>query len=129
MSIDRPLVVGDGDALPFADRTFDYVIAMHLLEHATNPVLVASELQCVAAGGFVQVLFREAELTFGWPYHPWLKDRAANGLEFYLRGIAMAAPVEMWFMALFPEGPLSCVVLGTSLVLAPFHGVGAISST
>jgi len=34
--IDKPLVVADGHALPFAPATFAYVIASHVLEHATD---------------------------------------------------------------------------------------------
>ena len=38
--IDRPLVVADGYRLPFKDKTFDYVICSHILEHMEGPAKV-----------------------------------------------------------------------------------------
>lgn len=74
LSFAKALVIGDGQALPFADGTFAYVIASHVLEHATDPPLFAAELSRVAQAGWAQVPSRESELTFGWPFHPWLID-------------------------------------------------------
>ena len=88
--IDKPLVVGDGHALPFADQAFSYMITSHVLEHATDPVVFASEMQRVAEAGFIQVPGRRAELTFGWPFHPWLIDREGSTLVFNPRGDAKA---------------------------------------
>jgi hypothetical protein len=88
--LDKPLVVADGHALPFADQTFAYIIASHVLEHATDVVRFADELQRVAQAGFVQVPSRQAELTFGWPFHPWLIDRDDATLVFHPRGQAVA---------------------------------------
>jgi uncharacterized protein YbaR (Trm112 family) len=78
VDLSRPLVIGDAQALPFGDGAFVYVIARHVLEHATDPVRFAAELERVAPAGFVQVPSREAELTFGWAYHPWLIDKEAD---------------------------------------------------
>jgi hypothetical protein len=85
LALDKPLVVADGHALPFASATFDYVVASHVLEHATDPVRFAGELTRVGRRGFVQVPSREAELTFGWPFHPWLVDREGDTLVFSSR--------------------------------------------
>ena len=78
----KPFVVADGHHLPFADGSFAYAIALHVLEHATEPALFADELSRVAAAGFVQVPSSVSELTFGWPYHPWLIDREGDVLVF-----------------------------------------------
>ena len=91
LSVLKPLVIGDGQALPFADGTFAYVIASHVLEHATDPPLFAGELSRVARAGWVQVPSRESELTFGWPFHPWLIDlEQPDTLVFRARGDARA---------------------------------------
>jgi uncharacterized protein YbaR (Trm112 family) len=90
LELSKPLVVGDGHALPFADGTFAYVVTSHVVEHATDPVRFAAELGRVAAAGFVQVPSREAELTFGWEFHPWLIDREGDTLLFHPRGEARA---------------------------------------
>lgn len=82
LDFSRPLVVADAERLPFADATFAYVIASHVLEHANDPVQFAAELSRVGAAGFVQVPSRDSELVFGWPFHPWLVDLDSSGLRF-----------------------------------------------
>lgn len=82
----KPFVVADGHQLPFADASFLYVIALHVLEHANDPERFADELSRVAHAGFVQVPSSVSELTFGWPYHPWLIDREGDTLVFRPRG-------------------------------------------
>jgi uncharacterized protein YbaR (Trm112 family) len=81
----KPFVVADGHRLPFADGSFAYAIALHVLEHATDPQRFAGELSRVADAGFVQVPSAVSELTFGWPYHPWLIDREGDSLVFRAR--------------------------------------------
>jgi hypothetical protein len=105
LDLRKPLVVADGHALPFPDDTFGYVIASHVLEHATDPVRFAGELSRVAAAGFVQVPSRAAELTFGWPFHPWLIDINDDVLVFNPRG-AQAAPVGRLFHDAFADSAL-----------------------
>ncbi len=82
MAFDAPMVVADGEHLPFADGTFAYAIAEHVLEHARRPDAFARELARVANAGFVQVPSRESELVYGWPYHPWLIDLVEGKLVF-----------------------------------------------
>jgi len=91
LSLAKPLVVADGERLPFATGAFTYVIALHVLEHATDPARFADELVRVAAAGFVQVPTRESELVYGWAYHPWLIDRTERGLRFCARDGERAA--------------------------------------
>jgi uncharacterized protein YbaR (Trm112 family) len=105
LTLSKPLVVADGQALPFADDAFDYVVASHVLEHATDPVLFAAELSRIGVAGFVQVPSREAELTFGWRFHPWLVDRSGDTLVFHPRGDA-AAPLGEVFHSAMVESKL-----------------------
>jgi Methyltransferase domain len=105
MDLSRPLVVADGHHLPFADKTFAYVIALHVLEHATDPASFAGELSRVADAGFVQLPSRESELTFGWPYHPWLIDRDGDVLVFNSRE-GRHAPLGDTFHRSYAENPL-----------------------
>ncbi|MGC1303147.1 MAG: Trm112 family protein [Caulobacteraceae bacterium] len=86
IDLSRPLVVADGHQLPIRTGAISYIIASHVLEHATDPALFASELSRVALAGFVQVPSREAELTFGWPFHHWLVDLAGDTLVFRPKG-------------------------------------------
>ena len=105
LDVSRPLVVADGQRLPFADRTFAYTLALHVLEHATDPALFAAELSRVAPAGFVQVPTRIAELTFGWPYHPWLIDREGDTLVFRPRN-GQRAPVGEVFHQAYADSAL-----------------------
>lgn len=102
LDLSKPLVVGDGQALPFANRAFSYVIASHVLEHATDPVMFAGELSRVGDAGFVQVPSRQAELTFGWEFHPWLIDRVGDTLIFNPRN-GQRAPAGAFFHGAFAE--------------------------
>jgi uncharacterized protein YbaR (Trm112 family) len=135
LDLTRPLVVADGHRLPFADQTFHYVIALHVLEHATDPRRFAGELSRVAPAGFVQVPSRESDLTFAWPFHPWLIDRSGDTLvfspqenqrapcgEFFHRAYATSAMFRLWHAAhrsrwhhsVEWRGELSVEVTGTS---------------
>jgi SAM-dependent methyltransferase len=43
-----------GEALPFRDKCFDFVIASHVLEHSANPEIFLRELQRVAKAGYIE---------------------------------------------------------------------------
>jgi hypothetical protein len=105
LSFAKPLVVADGHRLPFADDSFAYAIAAHVLEHATDPLQFAGELSRVAAAGFVQVPSREGELVYGWPFHPWLIDLEGDMLIFWPRGDARA-PVGAFMHREYLASPL-----------------------
>lgn len=69
---DRPFVVADGLALPFKNKSFDYVIASHVLEHVDDPDLFVKELMRVSKAGYIETPSELGEKIFGWPYHKWL---------------------------------------------------------
>ncbi len=52
---DRPTVFGFVENLPFPDKSFDFVIASHVLEHSTDPERFLGELQRVAKAGYIEV--------------------------------------------------------------------------
>ncbi len=52
---DRPTVLGFVEHLPFRDKTFDFVIASHVLEHSHNPARFLDELQRIAKAGYIEV--------------------------------------------------------------------------
>ena len=52
--VDRPSVLGFGENLPFADKSFDFIIASHVLEHSANPEKFLEELQRVGKAGYIE---------------------------------------------------------------------------
>ncbi len=51
---DRPSALGMGESLPFRDKSFDFVIASHVLEHSADPENFLRELQRVAKAGYIE---------------------------------------------------------------------------
>jgi SAM-dependent methyltransferase len=78
----RPFVVADAAALPFKDKSFDYVITSHILEHVEDPLRVVAELQRVAHAGYIETPSELAERLFGWPFHKWMVHCEGNVLVF-----------------------------------------------
>lgn len=68
----RPFVIADGLALPFKDKSFDYVITSHILEHVDDPHKFVSELTRVAKKGYIETPSELGEKIFGWPFHRWI---------------------------------------------------------
>jgi hypothetical protein len=105
VSFAKPVVVGDGHALPLATGCASYVIASHVLEHATDPERFAAELTRVAHAGFVQLPSRLAELTFGWPFHPWLVDLEPDSTLVFHERDGQRAPAGPYFHESFARSP------------------------
>ena len=60
-----PDAFGDGQSLPFADNTFDYVLSQAVIEHVPNPFAAANELIRIAKRGAVI----NCEIAFMQPLH------------------------------------------------------------
>ncbi len=71
LRIDRPLVVADAHHLPFKDRSFDYVVCYHILEHMDDPARFIGEITRVGRRGHIQSPSEIAEKLFHWPFHRW----------------------------------------------------------
>ena len=69
---DRSMVEADGQFLPFADATFDYVICSHVLEHVEDPAQLITELERVARRGYIETPSEIGERIYGWHYHNWV---------------------------------------------------------
>lgn len=77
---DRPIVEADGQFLPFADKTFDYVICAHVLEHVEDPRRLIAELIRVANRGYIETPSEIGERIYGWHYHNWVVNLLDNRL-------------------------------------------------
>lgn len=69
--IDRPFVVADAEALPFRDKSVDYVIASHLLEHLDHPDKFLAEIERVGKRGYLAFPAPLAERLFANKSHRW----------------------------------------------------------
>ena len=52
---DRKVVIGKVEDLPFKDKSFDFIIASHVLEHSSDPEKFLFELQRVGKAGYIEV--------------------------------------------------------------------------
>ena len=62
----------DGEALPFKDKEFDYVICCQVLEHVENPVKFLSEQFRVAKRGYIETPSLIGEYLFPRVSHKWI---------------------------------------------------------
>jgi len=63
--LDRPFVAADGQHLPFADKSFDYIICCQVLEHADDPSLFISELMPSAKQALLKFRTRSVKSSTG----------------------------------------------------------------
>lgn len=66
---DRPLVLGLCEELPFKDKTFDYIIASHVLEHTDDPEKFLTELMRVGKAGYIETPEGWFEKMCPFTYH------------------------------------------------------------
>ncbi|MBS1666432.1 MAG: class I SAM-dependent methyltransferase [Bacteroidetes bacterium] len=62
----------DGEALPFKDNEFDYIICCQVLEHVENPVKFLSEQFRVAKRGYLETPSLIGEYLFPRISHKWI---------------------------------------------------------
>lgn len=67
--IDRPFVFGFAEKLPFKNKSFDFVIASHILEHSTDPNSLLSELMRVSKAGYIETPDAFFERINPFTYH------------------------------------------------------------
>ncbi|MGD9212717.1 MAG: methyltransferase domain-containing protein [Desulfobacteraceae bacterium] len=77
------LVLGDAENLPFKDKSFDYVIASHLLEHLYNPQDFFFEIIRVGKSGYIETPTIISEKIKSIKYHVnFVKaDKQKNEIE------------------------------------------------
>ncbi len=81
----RPLVVGDITALPFLNRSIDYIICSHVLEHmetSSQLDMALSELMRVGRRGYIETPSSTFEKLLGAPYHHWYVARQGGRVIF-----------------------------------------------
>jgi SAM-dependent methyltransferase len=69
LPLDRPTFIFEGENLPFRDQAFDFVIAVQVLEHSSDPGRFLQELQRVGKGGYIEVPEAIWERLAPMPFH------------------------------------------------------------
>lgn len=90
-------VLAVGQRLPFADDTFDAVLSLHVLEHVSNPFVVAQELlRVVKPGGLVYAVTPMIVPEHGFPHHYF--NPTIEGLMYLFKGGAKIEKVQIPFL-------------------------------
>lgn len=71
-------VIGDGMAMPFKDKVFNFVIASHVLEHIKAPEVFLNELQRVGHHGYIETPGILTETLLTGPSHIWIISRVKD---------------------------------------------------
>lgn len=82
IELHKTYIQADLSALPFKDKSFDWVICSHVLEHVSNPTKACQELMRVAHKGFIETPRKWTEYYAGYPTHRWLIDEINGVLVF-----------------------------------------------
>jgi len=65
------LIIADGMFLPLKDKTFEYVLSSHALEHVENPSVFLSELSRVGKRGYIETPSLIGEYLIPKKSHRW----------------------------------------------------------
>jgi SAM-dependent methyltransferase len=68
----QKFVEADGQALPFTDKEFDYVICCHVVEHVDDPARFLTELSRVGKKGYLEAPSLIGELLIPKESHQWV---------------------------------------------------------
>jgi SAM-dependent methyltransferase len=100
-------VLGVGEHLPFANRSFDAVLSMNVLEHVRDPFRCATELaRVVRPGGKLYASAPFLQPYHGYPHHYY--NMTASGLENLFAGAftvdqldVPASAIPIWALSWF----------------------------
>lgn len=116
----RPFLLSDSIALPFATQAFDFVYCSHLLEHVEHPIAVCAELVRVGRRGYIETPTLAKDMLFSWArgMHRWHLVAIGPRLLFFeyaprqLEGVrsdvwrqAIFAPYDHPMQRVFYENP------------------------
>jgi len=104
---DRPLVLGLCEELPFKDKSFDFIIASHVLEHTADPEKFLNELMRVGKAGYIETPEGWFEKMCAFTYHRL--EVSANREKLFIRKKPSWKPDEiatLWDLKLAKSKPL-----------------------
>ncbi len=108
----RPFYQVNAESLPFPDKSFDFVICRHLVEHVESPGRLLGELTRVARRGYIETPSPAWELLNPTPYHRWMVQWDGKRLQFwekdpsFFQGLTpLALRHRPWFERLVRRAP------------------------
>lgn len=79
----QEFIIADGEELPFADKSFDYVVCSHVLEHVDDPVKFMNEQFRVAPMGYLETPSLLGEFLIPKISHRWLIQEIDQKIVMY----------------------------------------------
>jgi uncharacterized protein YbaR (Trm112 family)/SAM-dependent methyltransferase len=114
---DRPLVLGLCEELPFKDKSFDFIVASHVLEHTSDPERFLNELMRVGKAGYIETPEGWFEKMCAFTYHRL--EVSANKEKLFIRKKPSWKPDEiatLWDVKLANSKPLlNCLRINPDL--------------
>lgn len=81
----QEFVNASGESLPFEDKSFDYVICCHVLEHVDDPIKFINELVRVGKKGYIEIPSLVGEFLVPKEAHKWAILDIEDKLVFVLK--------------------------------------------
>ncbi len=107
---DRPFIFADAERLPFIDKSFDFVVSRHMIEHTGEPERFLNESMRVSKkGGLIIAPSSTWEKFFSFGNHLWLIKVKNNQLVFIEKERAVFDEELSQFFHAY-RGPLRYIV-------------------
>lgn len=82
-----PFIQADAEALPFKNKSFDFIYCSHVLEHLDHPGRACREIMRVGKRGYIETPTRTSDLLFNFihkqNFHKWHVNLVGNSLIFH----------------------------------------------
>lgn len=78
----KEFIVGDALAMPFSDKSFDFIIASHIAEHIDDPAQFCREVSRVGKEGYIETPGPMTEYLMPTRSHTWIVTKEKNALHF-----------------------------------------------
>jgi glycosyltransferase involved in cell wall biosynthesis len=98
-------VEGDALAMPFPDKSFDFIIASHIAEHVEDPEQFCREMSRVGKGGYIETPGPLTEYLMPTKSHKWIVTKRGTTLFFRKNTVTQSyAPFFFRFFYLNRDG-------------------------
>jgi len=95
------MIIAAVERLPFATKSFDFVICSHVIEHVEHPDRALRELERVGRRGYIETPSADWEKLAGFPFHRWLVSAQDGQLRLEAKPEPLwDAELQAWFSAL-----------------------------